>query len=109
MQFLDAVSVLHQWDIHQAKAFWGAWWGKATAEMAFRELQRRSLVSVGCTDDAQLLQTHDVVQSQGVGILRDSARSKSYYGSRLWIGGGSELLDWSQVRALERLRVFAPQ
>ena len=106
-QFLDAVSVLHQWDIQQAKAFWGAWWGKATAEMAFRELERRSLLSVVEYDHDERLQTHDVVRSLGAGILRDAARGTSHYGSWLWTGGGSELLDMPKVRALKRSRAFA--
>ena len=94
-QFLDAVSVLYRGDVLQAKALWGAWHDKAQAEMAFEELERRSLVSV---DGARRLQTHDVVRSLGVGILRDPASGTRYYGSRLWSCGGSEFLDWSKVR-----------
>ena len=106
MQFLDAVSLLHRWDVQQAKALWGAWWAKATAESAFEELERRSLVSVVYDDGVERLQTHDVVRSLGAGILRDSARANCYYGSRLWSRGGSVFLDWSKVRALEQLGAF---
>ena len=95
--------MLHQWDIQQAKALWGAWWGKATAESSFEELKRRSLVSAGCADAPRSLQTHDVVRSLGVGILRGpeyaTTRGTRYYGSRLWSRDGSEFLDWSKVRA----------
>jgi hypothetical protein len=89
---------MYQWDIQDAKALWGAWHGKAKTEMAVQELERRSLVGAGCTDDVKLLQIHDVVRSLGVGILQDPARTPCYYGSRLWSGGGIEFRYWSQVR-----------
>jgi hypothetical protein len=103
LQFLDAVSVLHEWDIQLAQALWGAWWGKATAAMAFKELERRSLVyAVSVTKDFkstcfQQLQTHDVVRSLGYGVLRDPARA-TYHGSRLWRRHGSEFIDLFKVR-----------
>ena len=106
--------MLHHWDIQQAKALWGAWWDKAPAEMGFRELVRRNLVSVTSmasffidVDGVERLQIHDVVRSLGVGILRDAARATSYYGSRLWSRDDSEFLDWSKVRVLERSRASA--
>ena len=72
--------------------------------MAFKELQRRSLVAVRSSDKRGQLHTHDVVRSLGVGILRDpehaTPHGTRYYGSRLWSGGGSEFLDWSKVGAL---------
>jgi hypothetical protein len=106
-QFLDAVSVLHRWDIQQAKALWGAWRDKPTTESAFKELERRNLVSVVVDDGGvERLQTHDVVRSLGTGILRDPARGTSYYGSRLWSGGGSEFVNRPKARALERLRAL---
>jgi hypothetical protein len=107
LQFLDAVSVLYRWDIREAKALWGAWHGKARTETAFRELQRRSLVDVGRDEDSEFLDIHDVVRALGAGILRDPARDPCYYGSRMWSGGGMELRNWSQVRALTRPRAFA--
>jgi hypothetical protein len=101
-QLLDAVSVLYQWDIQEAKALWRAWHGKATAEVAFRELESHSLVYV---DRAHRLQTHPVVRSLGLGVLRDpdyvtpeGAERARYYGSKLWRCAGSEFLDCSKVR-----------
>jgi hypothetical protein len=98
---------MYQWDIRDAKALWGAWHGEAQAEMAFKELQRRSLVDVGRTHDVGLLHIHDVVRSLGIGILRHPARAPCFYGSRLWSGGGIESRNWSQVRALQRPGAFA--
>ena len=72
--------------------------------MGFKELERRSLVTVGSTDEPGRLQTHGVVRSIGVGILRDpeyaTPLGTRYYGSRLWSSGGIEFLEWSKVRCV---------
>eukprot|EP00878_Enallax_costatus_P013135 GHUV01013728.1.p1 GENE.GHUV01013728.1~~GHUV01013728.1.p1 ORF type:complete len:497 (+),score=123.32 GHUV01013728.1:918-2408(+) len=91
--FLDCVSVLGTSSRSEMMAIEEVLWGdQGGVQSAFKELQRRALVSLDEDDD---LMVHDVILTLGRAILFD--RTSPFYGSRVWEEGDGKLVQFDQA------------
>lgn len=102
--FLDVVAVMHGADTRWcgealALDIWRSWYG-AGVNVAWQELQRRSLVTVS----EAVFHVHDVIKALGRGIIKEDR--DVYYGSRVWVQHDGQLVQFvGQVCVRGRNRV----